>query len=704
MQRLAALFVVAVSAAAGVLAASPEPALAQPGGFADVAEDAFYAVPVATLAERGVFNGTDCSGGGFCPDDPIDRRTMAVWVVRILDGRNPAPVRVSRFDDVDRADWRTRFIERMADLGVTTGCGDGTRFCPEGTVTRAQMAVFLSRAYSLPDGPDPGFSDVPTGAWYAGDVARLAASNITAGCGDGTDFCPDSDTSRAQMATFLHRAENWAADRAAQRARAEVNGHDDSINLQVTYDNEEYEATVRWEAPSGDHGQVEHYVLQSRLILEDFGPAFYQIVQAESNQTSYRVAVSNITNTNHLYAFRVIVVYEDGRRLATSEVRTPSNVHKLRDIIWERVVEPNQEKQPWLSELWSHINDSDGLGIGGRFRLGFGPPRAYRGGEYPHPGGLRRTFVKRITVREITLTNPDVRYHIKGLVEELGHAYTWTDGIENSVPIAVGRLYLHTLGVNHAAEAQQPTLCGVSELYADLAIMAFFDRYSDFDSSQGLSVHYGDGVGMAEWYYCGFRLDPSTAARVDKEIPAITRSIFVDQEIPQWFYDTYQEPSGSIDLEELWADITVDERAKSSMSSIAYNLRNEFGGYCSEEQVRKFIEGKVTGITNPWKDGGCNDNVTEIVDETDGTQQSPIDSPTHSSYTPGFVQLHNRPDNCWISINGYVYDVTPGEDGYQYPGPGSIVDLCGQNASNHFESNNIDDPPQQYIVGSVRGG
>jgi len=75
-------------------------------------------------------------------------------------------------------------------------------------VSRAQMAVFLTRAYGLPAGADPGFSDVADDAWYAAAVSSLAASGVTGGCGDGSGFCPQDDTSRAQMATFIHRAEN----------------------------------------------------------------------------------------------------------------------------------------------------------------------------------------------------------------------------------------------------------------------------------------------------------------------------------------------------------------------------------------------------------------------------------------------------------------------------------------------------------------
>ena len=133
---------------------------------------------------------------------------MAVWTVRVLDGEDPEAITETRFDDVDSDSSHAPFIERMSELGVTEGCGDGSGFCPDRTVTRAQMAAFLSRAYELPAAPDPGFSDVADDAWYAADVARLAASEITVGCGDGTAFCPRRDTTRAEMATFLHRAEN----------------------------------------------------------------------------------------------------------------------------------------------------------------------------------------------------------------------------------------------------------------------------------------------------------------------------------------------------------------------------------------------------------------------------------------------------------------------------------------------------------------
>ncbi len=60
---------------------------------------------------------------------------------------SPAPA-VASFNDVDTNYWAFQAIEALASSGITTGYADGT-FRPENTVTRAQMATFLSRALGL---------------------------------------------------------------------------------------------------------------------------------------------------------------------------------------------------------------------------------------------------------------------------------------------------------------------------------------------------------------------------------------------------------------------------------------------------------------------------------------------------------------------------------------------------------------------------
>jgi hypothetical protein len=53
------------------------------------------------------------------------------------------------FTDVPASYWAAAWIERLAAEGITTGCA-ANLYCPEDPVTREQMAVFLTRAFRLP--------------------------------------------------------------------------------------------------------------------------------------------------------------------------------------------------------------------------------------------------------------------------------------------------------------------------------------------------------------------------------------------------------------------------------------------------------------------------------------------------------------------------------------------------------------------------
>ncbi len=60
---------------------------------------------------------------------------------------SPAPS-TATFSDVPTGYWAFPYIEALAASGITVGCAPGT-FCPEDPVTRAQMAVFLAKALGL---------------------------------------------------------------------------------------------------------------------------------------------------------------------------------------------------------------------------------------------------------------------------------------------------------------------------------------------------------------------------------------------------------------------------------------------------------------------------------------------------------------------------------------------------------------------------
>ena len=177
--------------------------------FVDVQEGGVHRPAIRALDGAGVLQGTECAPDRFCPGDPIPRWVVAVWLVRVLDDGDPPAARGSEFADVDTGEWWAPFVARLAALNVTAGCGvDPLRFCPEDPVTRAQMASFLVRAFDLASGPPAGFEDVAPGGVHSGSIDALAVAGITAGCSsDPLGFCPGDPVTRGQMATFLARAE-----------------------------------------------------------------------------------------------------------------------------------------------------------------------------------------------------------------------------------------------------------------------------------------------------------------------------------------------------------------------------------------------------------------------------------------------------------------------------------------------------------------
>lgn len=181
----------------------PEPRLSLQAGFSDTAGHLFEA-DIDWLSATGVTRGCNPPDNTlFCPDDSVTRGQMAAFLTRGL----TLPTGVSSFSDTVGNVFESD-IASLAGAGITRGCNppDNTRFCPDDPVTRGQMAAFLVRALELEAGVN-AFTDDNAHVFEA-DIAALAAAGVTRGCNppDNTNFCPDDPVTRGQMAAFLHRA------------------------------------------------------------------------------------------------------------------------------------------------------------------------------------------------------------------------------------------------------------------------------------------------------------------------------------------------------------------------------------------------------------------------------------------------------------------------------------------------------------------
>jgi S-layer family protein len=116
--------------------------------FADVPASSPFCPWVEELARRGAIGG--CGGGNYCPDAPVSRDQLAVFVLRTADPAlaPPACAPPNLFGDVPETSPFCAWIEELARRGVVSGCGSGN-YCPTSPVTREQMAVFISAGFGL---------------------------------------------------------------------------------------------------------------------------------------------------------------------------------------------------------------------------------------------------------------------------------------------------------------------------------------------------------------------------------------------------------------------------------------------------------------------------------------------------------------------------------------------------------------------------
>ena len=119
--------------------------------FADVDPTHWAFKYVQRVRERDIAHGYP--GNLYGPEDNVTREQMAKMLIMglVSEGKIAEPPEDycssgSLFPDVEQDRWSCRYIKRLKELGITTGYPDGT-YRPEASVTRAEMAAFIYRAF-----------------------------------------------------------------------------------------------------------------------------------------------------------------------------------------------------------------------------------------------------------------------------------------------------------------------------------------------------------------------------------------------------------------------------------------------------------------------------------------------------------------------------------------------------------------------------
>ena len=140
--------------------------------------------------------------GSFRPENVVNRAQAAIMIGRAI-GLNETQ-RSTMFTDVQASSVASGYIASAVEKGIIKGFPDKT-FRPNESVTRGQMAIFLSRAFNLIKEAETPFTDITPSMQSYSHIRKIVAENLTQGYEDNT-FRPNLAVTRAQFSAFLSKS------------------------------------------------------------------------------------------------------------------------------------------------------------------------------------------------------------------------------------------------------------------------------------------------------------------------------------------------------------------------------------------------------------------------------------------------------------------------------------------------------------------
>ncbi|MBD7909284.1 DUF4855 domain-containing protein [Sporosarcina gallistercoris] len=167
--------------------------------FTDVSKAHWAHDEIRFLTDKEVIRGY--SDGQFKPTKVLSRKDASVMIVRAMNAPTIS-VPTVRPSDVKISMGGYREMMIVANKGMLTLSGN--RFKPDAPLTRAEMAKLLVVAYNYKGKNKSSFKDVPSSNPYYKYIDALAENGVTTGYADKT-FKPNVSVNRAQFSTFLKR-------------------------------------------------------------------------------------------------------------------------------------------------------------------------------------------------------------------------------------------------------------------------------------------------------------------------------------------------------------------------------------------------------------------------------------------------------------------------------------------------------------------
>lgn len=256
--------------------------------FADVKEGTYYEDAVLWAVENGIAAGMTPTR--FDPERSCTRAQVVTFLWRACGSPEPEGAE-SGFQDVSKTAYYYKAVLWAVENGITAGMTE-TQFAPDRSCTRGQVVSFLHRACGKPVATitKHSFTDVSTTGYYYRPMLWALQTGVTAGM-SATEFAPDRTCTRAQVVTFLYRADDMLEKElyVAKHPENAICGVGDAVEFVAQAAGGEAPYTYRWQVGGAEFADISEEalwaegedtpVLSLRATPEDFElPYYYRCV------------------------------------------------------------------------------------------------------------------------------------------------------------------------------------------------------------------------------------------------------------------------------------------------------------------------------------------------------------------------------------------------------------------------------------------
>ncbi|CUB12133.1 S-layer protein sap precursor [Bacillus cereus] len=167
--------------------------------FDDVTTDHWAYDEITNLVYHRIMYGY--GNGKFGTEDNITREQAAAVLYRAL-GLKRSAFNENPYGDISGKSTMFSYeILYLTKIGIFKGDENGN-FRPKDTLTRAELAQILTKAYELKTKSPHTFTDIPENYWARDAISALQSNKVVVGTGDGK-FEPEMLVTRGQFAKFL---------------------------------------------------------------------------------------------------------------------------------------------------------------------------------------------------------------------------------------------------------------------------------------------------------------------------------------------------------------------------------------------------------------------------------------------------------------------------------------------------------------------